>query len=122
VSRRAWYAGDTELGVCHKVMFGTVTYPAHLSFAACSLLDRLLDRCPETRWPACPGGVGAVKAHPFFAGVDWDALGAGAAAAPPELLARMQAAEGTAAEGGAEAGKAWPVALGAAPPAWLAGF
>lgn len=47
--------------------------PNFLSEDARSLLIALLNRNPHKRLGAGPNGAGAIKAHPFFKGLDWTA-------------------------------------------------
>jgi hypothetical protein len=54
------------------------------------LLDHLLHAEPNYRLGY--GGVAHLKAHPFFATVDWTGLERGQAPAPQEVLDRVQAA------------------------------
>ena len=68
-----------------KIVAEPVTYPTLVSAAARRLLERLLDKRPESRMGTAD--VAEVKAHPFFAGIDWEALRAGRVEAPfiPEM-------------------------------------
>ena len=56
--------------------------PPYLSREAASLLKGLLQREPPKRLGYGPGGSDAVKAHAFFADVDWAALAAAAVESP----------------------------------------
>ncbi len=91
-----------------------VPLPPYLSPSARDLLARLLERKPGQRLGCGPGGAGEVRAHKWFAGVDWGGL-AGRRVAPPRLprpsdvakrLADLAAAEAGRAEGGGGGGKA----------------
>ena len=48
--------------------------PAHFSAAAASLVSGLLQTDPTRRLGAMAGGVGEIKVHPFFEGIDWAAV------------------------------------------------
>lgn len=54
-----------------KILNGELRFPSYFSPAAQSLLEGFLDRDPEKRLGM---DFAAVKAHPFFAGIDWDRL------------------------------------------------
>ena len=91
-----------------------VPLPPYLSPSARDLLACLLERKPGQRLGCGPGGAGEVRAHKWFAGVDWGGL-AGRRVAPPRLprpsdvakrLADLAAAEAGRAEGGGGGGKA----------------
>jgi len=56
-----------------KTIKGTVECPDYMSYEAESLVKALLTRRPEERLGSGPNGVEALKNHPFFANVDWDA-------------------------------------------------
>ncbi|KAI9183929.1 Serine/threonine-protein kinase [Blastocladiella emersonii ATCC 22665] len=58
-----------------KILYAPLSFPSFLSPTAQSLLSGLLDRDPERRLgSANRGGAAEIKAHPFFATVDWRAL------------------------------------------------
>jgi serum/glucocorticoid-regulated kinase 2 len=57
-----------------KTIKGTIECPSYLSAEAESLIKALLVRRPEERLGSGPTGVNAIKEHPFFADVDWDAV------------------------------------------------
>ena len=57
-----------------KIMRGAVTYPSHFSKNAISLIAGLLQAKPTRRLGALKGGVGEIKAHPWFDGFEWDRL------------------------------------------------
>ncbi|KAK3254297.1 hypothetical protein CYMTET_36486, partial [Cymbomonas tetramitiformis] len=48
--------------------------PEDMDERATSLIDGLLAQVPEERLGAGPEGYVALKAHPFFEGVDWENL------------------------------------------------
>jgi serine/threonine protein kinase len=52
-----------------------LVFPPHFSKDARSLLSRLLERDPNKRLGNAPGeDLEAIQSHPFFSGIDWDAL------------------------------------------------
>jgi Serine/threonine protein kinase len=57
-----------------KIKFGTLKYPPYLSTNAKSLLEGLFRKEPEKRLGGGPGDAEEIKAHPWFDGVDWDAI------------------------------------------------
>lgn len=81
------------MAIAHKIVSSQLQYPPCIPQPACNLLDGLLDRCQEARLP-CAGGLPALKAHPFFSGIDWDAVATHAAIAPASLLERLEAFAG----------------------------
>jgi len=57
-----------------KIMHGAVAYPAHFSKEAISLIKKLLQHKPTKRLGVTKGGAAEIKAHPFFKGIDFNAL------------------------------------------------
>jgi len=57
-----------------KILKGAIKYPRHMSDAACSLVAGLLEVEPSQRLGCTVNGPKDVKAHAFFAGMDWSAL------------------------------------------------
>jgi len=57
-----------------KILHAELEIPRELSRHAKSLLAALLERDPTYRLGSSPEDAAEVKAHPFFAGVDWEAL------------------------------------------------
>jgi serine/threonine protein kinase len=51
-----------------------VGFPQHVSQDARDLILRLLDKRPELRLGACEYDYQEIQAHPWFAGMDWDAV------------------------------------------------
>lgn len=49
-------------------------YPRHFSQEAVDLISRLLDVNDQTRLGSGPTGDDELKAHPFFAGINWEKL------------------------------------------------
>ncbi|KAI8465027.1 MAG: kinase-like domain-containing protein [Monoraphidium minutum] len=57
-----------------QITSGKIKWPKFLSPAALALLKGLLTRDPSKRLGAGPGGSAAIRAHPFFKGINWAAL------------------------------------------------
>jgi serine/threonine protein kinase len=57
-----------------RIKFGTLKYPPHLTADAKSLLDGLFKKDPSKRLGGGEEGARALKAHPWFSRVDWDAV------------------------------------------------
>ena len=68
-----------------KILNARLVFPKHLSPAAVSLLKGLLERRIDRRLGCGTNGVAALKAHVFFAGLDWSALARRAVPAPIKL-------------------------------------
>ena len=87
------FAGPTPEAVFGAVLARRIAWPGEgaLSGDAVSLIDALLDPDPSTRLGA--RGAPEVKAHPFFAAVDWAA--AAAAGAPPAFVPALAGADDT---------------------------
>ena len=66
-----------------------------LSRECVDLITRLLDPDPATRLGAGPDGAAAVRAHPWFAGLDWAALAASKAALAPPFVPDLAGEEDT---------------------------
>lgn len=64
----------TEYLTFQKVMARDFNLPDFLSREAKDLIDRLLDLDPNKRPGAGPDGFVALKAHPFFQGIEWSQL------------------------------------------------
>lgn len=54
-----------------RILTADIEYPAHLTPTAISLISGLLTRPLASRLGCGPGGWADVRAHPFFATVDW---------------------------------------------------
>jgi hypothetical protein len=81
------------MAIAHKIVSSRLQYPPCIPPQACKLLDGLLDRCPQARLP-CARGAPALKAHPFFSGVDWDAVATQTGLAPASFLQMLEAFSG----------------------------
>eukprot|EP01016_Furgasonia_blochmanni_P023787 TRINITY_DN2562_c0_g1_i2.p1 TRINITY_DN2562_c0_g1~~TRINITY_DN2562_c0_g1_i2.p1 ORF type:complete len:438 (-),score=141.84 TRINITY_DN2562_c0_g1_i2:293-1522(-) len=57
-----------------RIKFGTLRYPKHLSPAARNLLEGLFIKEPNKRLGGGPDNGKPIKEHPWFAGVNWQAL------------------------------------------------
>jgi serine/threonine protein kinase len=66
--------GDDELRMYRKIITSPVCMPAHFSPAACDLVARLLQKDPAARLGTGPLGMPALKAHPWFQAINWEAL------------------------------------------------
>lgn len=58
----------------HSILHGTLEFPPYISDVAKDICAKLLNRDPTKRLGSGPGDASEVKAHPFFAGIDWTAL------------------------------------------------
>ena len=58
----------------YAMLFQEVRYPSYMSPEAVDFCEKLLDVNDNTRLGSGPGGVRALKAHPFFDGIDWELL------------------------------------------------
>ncbi|KNC80538.1 AGC/RSK/RSKP70 protein kinase [Sphaeroforma arctica JP610] len=61
-------------GTMEKILKGVLRTPPYLSDNAKDLLRKLLRRNTNNRLGSGPSDVEEIKAHPFFAGVDWNAM------------------------------------------------
>lgn len=66
-----WYTKDRAL-LFKRLKSAPLTFPVYLSPNAKSLLSQLLER--DVRIRLGTRGVDEVKAHPFFNGINWDAI------------------------------------------------
>jgi len=64
-----FYSQDVQ-EMYNKIMNDKLVFPPHVSVEARSLLQGLLDRNPEKRLQDAK----QIKAHPYFKGLDWDAI------------------------------------------------
>jgi serine/threonine protein kinase len=55
-----------------NILSSELRFPPDFSPAACDLLTKLLTRDPEKRLGSGPDGAANIKAHPFFASLNWD--------------------------------------------------
>jgi serine/threonine protein kinase len=78
-----WYTRDKKV-LFMRLRSAALTFPPHVSPEARGLIAGLLDRDPSTRLgvdhatSSCDegkgGGIARLRAHPFFAAIDWDEL------------------------------------------------
>jgi serine/threonine protein kinase len=68
-----FYSTNVNL-MMERILKAELRLPEHVSLEARSLIAGLLTRDPSRRLGTGPGGVLAIKRHPFFYGIDWDAL------------------------------------------------
>eukprot|EP01134_Creolimax_fragrantissima_P001330 CFRG1330T1 len=68
------FVGNNRQATMEKILRGVLRTPPYLSDSAKDLLRKLLRRNMANRLGAGPGDVEEVKAHPFFAGIDWDRM------------------------------------------------
>ena len=57
-----------------RIKYGTLILPENLSPAAKSLLNGLFTKDPERRLGGGPNGAEDIKKHPWFEGIDWNAV------------------------------------------------
>jgi len=57
-----------------RIKFSTLKYPSHLSPSAKSLLEGLFKKDPEKRLGGSLDDAKPIKTHPWFSGIDWDAI------------------------------------------------
>ncbi|GAX81252.1 hypothetical protein CEUSTIGMA_g8684.t1 [Chlamydomonas eustigma] len=88
--------GDDELRIYRKIITSPVCMPAHFSPAACDLLSRLLRKDPADRLGTGPFGMSALKSHPWFQAISWEALTEHRYAPPPGIRERIYNFEGVA--------------------------
>ena len=66
---------DTNVNVTYrKIIMDDIQFPADASPEARSLIEGLCDKDPECRLGSGEDGAEMIKRHPFFKGIDWDAL------------------------------------------------
>ncbi|XP_042365386.1 serine/threonine-protein kinase N2 [Plectropomus leopardus] len=68
------FPGDDEEEVFDSIVNDDVRYPRFLSPEAVSLIQKLLQKNPETRLGGGEEDASAIKRHKFFQGMDWGAL------------------------------------------------
>lgn len=84
---------DSELQVYTRIAQRQLHLPRTLPREASDLVEKLLVARPEDRLGCGKGGVGAVKEHPWFAGIKWDDLMAHSLTPHPQILQRLAAAQ-----------------------------
>jgi serine/threonine protein kinase len=68
-----WYCKE-RLGIVNGILHGKLSFPHHMSDAACSLIAGLLTRDPRYRLGSSFMGATEIIEHPFFAQIDWKSL------------------------------------------------
>lgn len=66
--------GSGPFGIYEKILSGELGFPSHIDPLAQDLISRLLTSDRSKRLGNLKGGGFDVRDHPWFAGVDWDAL------------------------------------------------
>jgi len=81
------FRGKTNSALTHSIMHDRCVFPDNVgkmvSKEAVSFVSGLLERDIKKRL-GCRNGIADIKAHPFFAGMDWDAIEAKEAIPPFE--------------------------------------
>ncbi|KDN52150.1 kinase-like protein [Tilletiaria anomala UBC 951] len=81
------FRGKTNSALTHSIMHDKCIFPDNVgkmvSAEAVSFINALLERDVKKRI-GCRGGITDIKSHPFFAGMDWEALEAKEAIPPFE--------------------------------------
>ncbi|PNW77593.1 hypothetical protein CHLRE_10g443550v5 [Chlamydomonas reinhardtii] len=89
--------GDDELRIYRRIVSRTLAFPPHFSPAARDLLERLLQHEPANRLGGQgPASLRALKRHPWFAAMNWDALLEHRYLPPPGIRERIYNFEGVA--------------------------
>lgn len=65
---------NKELSTEYKILLQEIPFPPNFPPLLKDIISKLLDIHPETRLGAGPGGPAELKAHPFFASIDWSLL------------------------------------------------
>lgn len=68
------FYSTTHVKTYEKIMHGEVAYPAYLQPVVVDLLQSLITKDLSKRLGNLSGGAADVKAHPWFANVQWDKL------------------------------------------------
>lgn len=68
------FEGEDEEELFDQILHKKVNYPSRLDAAAKSLLDGFLNRDPKSRLGCSRTGRDDIKAHPFFAKINWEKL------------------------------------------------
>jgi serine/threonine protein kinase len=65
---------DNHAAMYRRILYDPLSFPGPISEEARSLLKGLLERDPRRRLGYGTADARSVQAHPFFAGVDWEAV------------------------------------------------
>ncbi len=68
-----FYTNDRE-ELFERIKLGSVKYPKEFSNSLKDLLSGLFNKDPEKRLGSGPDGAKNIKKHPWFQGVNWEAL------------------------------------------------
>lgn len=68
------FEGESQYLMFQAIMGRTVEFPPYFPPQARDLVDRLLNLDPAQRLGCAAGGYAELKAHPFFAGVNWERI------------------------------------------------
>lgn len=82
-----FYSSNVQV-MYDKIEASPVAFPAHFSAEAVDFITRILDKDPASRLGAGTRDVEDIKAHPFFASIDFDKLEARAIPSPFKPIVR----------------------------------
>lgn len=68
------FRGDDEDEIFDAILEDEILYPHNMSRDSVSVLQKLLTRDPEKRLGSGRSDAEEIKRHPFFKGVDWEAI------------------------------------------------
>ncbi|KND02050.1 AGC/PKC protein kinase [Spizellomyces punctatus DAOM BR117] len=68
------FRGEDEEEIFEAILEDEILYPVNMAKDAVSLLQKLLTKDPSKRLGGGRGDAEDIKRHPFFKGVDWDAM------------------------------------------------
>jgi serum/glucocorticoid-regulated kinase 2 len=68
-----YYTSDRE-ELFDRIKLSNVKYPSNFSTPVKDLLNGLFQKDPENRLGGGPEGAKAIKNHPWFSSIDWDAI------------------------------------------------
>ena len=84
-SKPPW-SGNNRAKLHEQILTGPLHLPKHLSSHARHIIVSLLKRPLDKRLGCGPEGVNAIKAHPFYHGINWEKLGIGRSRRPGSPL------------------------------------
>lgn len=82
------------MAIYRKIVSVNTLFPRHFSSAARDLLSRLLRKDPHERLGVGLGGLAAIQEHPWFSGVNWEALSRHGLQPPATIRERIYNFEG----------------------------
>jgi cGMP-dependent protein kinase 2 len=85
VSHTPFFGQGDIMDMYQRIIRGHVKYPPHVTSDARELLAGLLIVRPTMRLGCTKQGADAIKAHPWFASLDWEALEGRRLAAPMKI-------------------------------------